>query len=214
MGFFGDLIGGFTGKNDRDAARKANAAYAGGIDAGVNQARPVFEEGYGAAMGQLKPLANQGQQYNAMLANLYGVNGQEAQAEAQNAFMSDPMRQGQFANMLTGLERGTNAAGLRGSGREMLAAERAGQGMYDNWLQGFGNQAARGAGYVGNRAMLDVDQGNTIGNMLYGSEVAKGQSRAGMEQAIGQSRNALSNNLMGIAGLGVKAATGGLFGGK
>lgn len=214
MGFFSDLVDGFTGKAQKDAAVDSHRAYSNALNRGVAQARPEFEQGYGNAMEAYQPLADQGQEYNALLANLYGLNGADEQGEAQNAFMQDPMRQGQLSMAVRGADRGANASGLWGSGRQALAGERAAQGVYDNWLAGVGNQAARGAGYIGNRAMLDVEQGNTIGNMLYGTEAAKGQSAAGMNQAIGQSKSVFGNNLMGIAGLGVKAATGGLFGGS
>lgn len=211
---FGKLWDSFTGDAQADAARKADKLYRRGLTTAVNQARPVFEEGYGAAMDQYQPLADQGQQYNALLADLYGVNGQDAQSAAQEMYMNDPMRQGQLSMAIRGVDRGANASGLYGSGRMALAGERAAQGLYNDWMQGFGNQAARGAGYVGNRAMLDIDQGNTIGNMLYGTEAAKAQSRAGSAQAVGQAKGMFANNLLGVAGLGVKAATGGLFGGR
>ena len=214
MGFFGDLIGGFTGKNQADAAKKADRRYRQGIDSAVNMARPEFEGGYQNAMDQYQPLADQGQQYNAMLANLYGLNGQDALLEAQNAYLNDPMRQGQLSMAVRGVDRGANASGLYGSGRMALAGERAAQGLYNDWLSGVQGQAAQGAGYIGNRAMLDIDQGNTIGNMLYGSEAAKAQSRAGAAQQVGQAKSAFANNLLGVAGLGVKAYTGGMFGGK
>jgi len=80
-------------------------------------------------------------------------------------------------------------------------------------LSGVQGQAAQGAGYIGNRAMLDIDQGSTIGNMLYGSEAAKAQSRAGAAQQIGAAKSTYANNLLKVAGLGVKAYTGGMFGG-
>lgn len=211
---FGKLWDSFTGDAQADAARKADKLYRRGLTTAVNQARPVFEEGYGAAMDQYQPLADQGQQYNALLADLYGVNGADAQSAAQEMYMNDPMRQGQLSMAIRGVDRGANASGLYGSGRMALAGERAAQGLYNDWMQGFGNQAARGAGYVGNRAMLDIDQGNTIGNMLYGTEAAKAQSRAGSAQAVGQAKGMFANNLLGVAGLGVKAATGGLFGGR
>lgn len=214
MGFFGDLIGGFTGKNEADAAKKADRRYRQGIDNAVNQARPVFNKGYNAAMDQYQPLADQGQQYNALLADLYGVNGPEAQAAAQEMYMDDPMRQGQLSMAIRGVDRGANASGLYGSGRMALAGERAAQGLYNDWMQGFGNQAAQGAGYIGNRAMLDIDKGNTIGNMLYGSEAAKAQSRAGAAQQVGQAKSMFANNLLNVAGLGVKAYTGGIGGRK
>lgn len=214
MGFFGDLIGGFTGKNQADAAKKADRRYRQGIDNAVNRARPVFNKGYNAAMDQYQPLADQGQQYNALLADLYGVNGPDAQAAAQEMYMADPMRQGQLSMAIRGVDRGANASGLYGSGRMALAGERAAQGLYNDWMQGFGNQAAQGAGYIGNRAMLDIDKGNTIGNMLYGSEAAKAQSSANSAQQVGQAKSMFANNLLGVAGLGVKAYTGGMFGGK
>ena len=182
------------------------------LKASKGAADSALSQGYTGAMGDYKtaqgmydPYVKQGQQANSMYGNALGLNGVDAQKSfGANYAAADQFREqnADFAN--NALMRQYNAKGMGNSGTAALATQRAslerGSQDYNNYLNRLQGQGQQGFQATG--AQAGLQQG--MGDMTYGY----GQQRAGNEinygNALAQSRSTGINNLMGLAGLGLK----------
>lgn len=171
----------------------------------------ALKEGYTGANANLNqaydlytPYAESGQQGSSLYNQAIGIGTPEQRTAAQGIYLNDPMQQAQLGQSSNALLRNLNARGA-GPGVQALGASRVSAENYGNWLnrlQGVGQQglAATGAqaGVRGSQAELNYGYGAT---------------RAGQEtsfgNAMGASRNILTNNLLNAAGTAAK-----FFGGK
>lgn len=200
MSFFGDLIGGFTGKSQQQDIQNANAQAKSALGTGRDQAL----DQYGQARDMYNPYAQQGLRANALYGDATGANGQDAYKTAMSNYAgSDPFRQ---QNELYARQADQQRYGARGwTGNSSLAAARASTergatdwNAYLTRLQGQGQQGLQATGAQAGltQGMGDIQSG--YGQQMAGNAINYGNAMAG-------TRNILGNNLMGLGGLALKA---------
>lgn len=204
MGFFGDLWGGFTGESQKKALAAGKQASDAALQSGYDQGKPYLQQ----ASNAFAPYAQSGQQANQFYNDALGLNGDAARTTATNTLTSNPLFQGQLGQDSNAMSRILNAQGASGGGKAQLAAQRVFQQTAGNWLDRYAQQGQQGLQAANGQANAFTNQGNY--------EYGYGATRAGQEtqnaNAMAQASGIGINNLLGVAGLGVKAA--GLFGGS
>lgn len=197
MSLFSNFTGGDTRRSLRQAERKLGENFGYG--------RNALIEGRDQALGYLEPYQDGGESldfYDRLLA------GDE---EAVRVAMENPMFSGQLQNAQNALLANQNARGMSGSGAAALAAARVNQDDAYRRIGLYGNRAQMGGQYAGMGAQTSMAAANALNQNFMG----EGQGRANIQGQIGQTYNAGMNNLLGIAGAGIKAmGPGGLFGRK
>ncbi len=144
-----------------------------------------------------------GQAFNAMLS-AQGLNGQDAQQEYFNNYMSSPA----IDSSMRAVNRAMAAKGLSNSGAANLAAARVWQDDYNtnqNRMIQLGQQGQTAA-----TGQATFDQG--IGDMRFGTGQLKANNAVNLGNAMAQSRNVGINNLMSLGGMALKATGWGGFG--
>lgn len=197
MSFFGS----FFGSDQKKDLVRANAQATGAINQGLEAGRA----GYEAGRSRFDPYETGGRAgYNALLGAL-GLNGTGAQTEFLDRYREDPTQQ----YMQQAVARQFAARGLSDSGASRLASARVwneGYNTHLNRLTGIGQQGQQAAG---NQAQFD--QG--IGDLEFGTGQLRANQAINFGNALAANRSTGINNLLGVAGLGVKAL-GGMYGGK
>jgi hypothetical protein len=215
MSFFSDLLG----KSSAKAATQLGQRNMGRINEGFDSAGTFARQGYDASTERLNPFLQSSSRGYNMLADSYGLSGDEARQRAFQTYQSDPFNQhsGQITqNMLGNVMRTAASRGMGNSGATQLAMSRAGLEAQDrriaDWRGGlgqFGNQAVGIAG-----TMAGLDQG------YYGGEADRAVSRANAlnqtdanaTMAASNARMAGVNNLLSgvgnIAGMGIRGYMG------
>jgi hypothetical protein len=209
MGFFSDLMG----KTSANAATALGQRNMGRINQGYDDAGRQRTTQYGTATGRLEPMFGQAQRGGNLLADTYGINGDDARQRSFETYSSDPFnaQSGQITNNLLSNIMRTNASrGMGNSGASQLAMSRAGLESQDrriaDWrqgLSGFGNQAA-GLGTA--LAGLDTGYGDAMAGDAIGRSNALNSTDANATMAANNARMSGVNNLMsGIGFLGGQA---------
>jgi hypothetical protein len=196
------LLGSFLGKDQRKDIQRANAQANQYLDTGYNSANAD----YGQAIAGYDPYVQSGQQANTFYSNALGLNGADAQNQSLQTLTSNPLFQGQLAQDSNALLRTLNAQGASGGGKAQLAGQRVFQQTAGNWLDRYnqlGSQGLQATGAQGNALMGRGDLASNYASAKAGNAINYGN-------ALAQSRNTSINNLLGVAGLGVSALTGGL----
>jgi len=202
MSFFGDLIGGFTGKAQQNDIKNANSQATAALGQGRDQALGA----YGQAQRLYDPYAQQGGRANALYGDALGVNGAGARTAATANFAStNPYSQAGDDYAMRGVQRQMNARGAGNSGNALLAMQRVGSERFDqrynNWMGQLGQQGQQGLQATGAQAGLQQGMGDIqsgYSQQMAGNAINYGNAMAG-------TRNILSNNLMGLGGLALKA---------
>jgi hypothetical protein len=215
MSFFSDLLGKSSAKAANQLGQRSMARTNEGFDSAGNFAR----QGYDASTGRLNPFLESSSRGYNMLADSYGLGGDEARQRAFQTYQSDPFNQhsGQITqNMLGNVMRTAASRGMGNSGATQLAMSRAGLDAQDrriaDWRGGlgqFGNQAIGLAG-----TMAGLDQG------YFGGEADRSIARANAlnttdanaTMAASNARMSGVNNLLSgvgnIAGMGIRGYMG------
>jgi len=114
-----------------------------------NQIANQQKQGYAQAQSYLNPFYNTGTQANGQLANLLGLNGQDAGTTATNALLNDPGYQFRLAQGQKSLDQNLAAQGLTGSGAQIKGALDYNQGSaaqeYQQAIANLTNQSNQGA---------------------------------------------------------------------
>lgn len=211
MGLFSNFFGGDAKKYITGSTKKANAL----LEEGKAAATPLIQGGYDQAIAGMQPYMEGGAAGQTMYDDLLGLNGPEARAAAQELLMSDPAFQGQLGQSQNALLRGMNARGMSGSGAGALAAERVFQQQYGDVLGRYANRGAQGMQAAGATGQFAVGRGQDLGNLEFGTRQMLANNQINKGNALASNANTGMNNLLGVAGLGVKAmGGGGLFGQK
>lgn len=211
-----------TGKNALDAYSQGRTSSIDAIRQGFGYGREAIQTGMDKASGYFDPYMQTGKQYNAMLANALGANGQPAQSDFYaNYANNDPFRaeNEQLANQ--SIMRAMNAQGLGGSGREGLAVSRAslerGSQDMNRYLDRLQAGSDRGGQYAGQLGAIQMQGAQGIGQLyagqanaedsaqrFYGGNIANtwqstGNSAANLATQLGMAQannaNQLGNNL-------------------
>ena len=211
MSFFSDFFGKSQQRDLSAANAQATANINSGYDKGISAAKDYGQQ----SEGFYQPWSEGGRKANTAYEDSLGLNGaqggQNALAMYGNA--RNPYLQYEQDMAQRGMDRAANARGALNSGSNALAVARARMGMgyqdYNNWqgqLRGQGQM-----GYQADSAMSGIRQ-NT-GRYVADSEVGRGGALASNAinygNALAASRGIGINNMMGLAGLGVRAFGGG-----
>lgn len=229
MGLWGDLFGGDA---EKEAAAKDQAA----AQSYQNQALGYLQSGYGSGTTALNqgisaynPLAQLGQQYNqagTTWLNALGVNGPQAQAQAQSAFTASPGFHLTQQTALDAIDRRRAIGGMYASGNadqdtSNWITQNLYQNQYQPWMQGLQSAAGMGGQYTGAAAqgqqqgytsLADLasqyaqNQSNIAGNVMNTDVAANNLAAAGEAQG---AKNLLGAGLS-IAGMVAAPFTGGL----
>jgi hypothetical protein len=183
LGSLGSGLLGFFGANSAANAQAQAAA----------QALAFQKYVFGVNQGNLNPFIQTGQQADASLAALYGLNG--SGTPNYSAFLNSPDYQFAFGQGLNATTNLLSAKGDLASGGGLAALTNFGQGLAS---QQFGNYYNR---------LLSLSQlGANAASALAGSNVQSSGQIGNTQQAIGQAQAA------GIVG-GTNALTGAIGGG-
>lgn len=204
MSFLSNLFGGLTGSSQRKALRNANAQAQGYLDTGEGDLRA----GYNKAFGYIDPYAQMGLQAQTSYFDALGLNGEQARARFQQMYQSDPMLSGAAALDQNRLMKLYNAQGSANSGVAALAGARAGMENYGNFLNRFAGQGQQGQQAAQFGAGLSAQRGQD----LLGLSATRAGNAINFGNAMASSHNSGINNLLSIAGLGLKAFGVGGFG--
>jgi hypothetical protein len=191
MSLFSDLFN--PSKKYDQAAQNIQA----GITQGRSEALPILEKGqqtltdyYGNAINTLQgPLSGSTAGGANLYADLTGANGPEGQARARAAFQTDPGYEFTKNEALQGVQRATGTGGFQDSGNVLTALQDRAAGLAS---QQYGNWAARLQPYLGQQSDIakalagvygtaggDItSQGNSIANLLYGSDTGAANAAA------------------------------------
>lgn len=212
MGLISDIVGSITGKTAAKELRKGKAATDKLLDDSYNTGVvPAYNEAY-----QLyDPYKQQGDAAQKMLMDSLGVNGTEAQGAVLAQYEgANPFRQFNINRGVQAVNRAKNAGGNAWSGAAALAGNRVAQERGSQDLQQWRENLMAGGqtGFNATSAQAGIKAG--MGNNAW----AYGTTKAGVQQnhsnAMAQNSNTLANNLLGIAGMGLKASGVGGYGAK
>lgn len=170
-------------------------------------------EGFDTARGYIDPYATSGRQYQGVYDDLMGLNGDEARARGQGIITSDPLWSGALAQQSQAAQRALNARGLGGSGTAALAGQRVLLENYNNVLNRYQQGGQQGMAAAGMGADIASRYGSDRAGLTYGVGQQLAGNRINQANAMAASRNTLTNNLLGVAGVAVNAFAPG-FGGS
>jgi len=213
LSFFGD----FFGQGQRRDIKKGYADSTQMLRDGYDQGRQDIGGYYDKGMGMLQPFMQGGQKANALYLDYLGANGPDAQRAAFSAFQNDPGFQQQMQAGVNALDNSATARGGLYSGAAMKGVANFGQQFqrqaFNDRMGMLGGAAQQGqqAGMAG--AGLASQTGGQLGNMAFGFGQQNAANRINYANSLAQNRNVGINNLMGAAGLGLKAFGFGGFGG-
>ena len=207
MSFFQDFFG-KTQQKDLSAGRAQ-------ADATINQygdrARSAYQQGADQASGYYAPWSQSGQRGQTAYENSLGLNGDTGAQDALAMYKSasNPSLGYMQDQAQLGIDRAANARGFLNSGGNALAAAKArmdlGYQDYQNWqnnIRGVGQQ-----GYAADAARAGIAQnaGQYAANSYQGQGEALAGNAINYSNALAASRNIGINNLLGVAGVGVRA---------
>lgn len=213
MGFF-DLFGQGARKDIKKGYRDSREM----LQEGYDQGRADIGDYYGRGLEFINPFMQGGQRANALYLDYLGANGPEAQKAAFANFQQDPGYQQQLQAGIGALDNSATARGGLYSGAAMKGVANYGQQFqrqaFNDRMAQLGGAAQQGqqAGIAG--AGLASQTGAQLGNMAFGFGQQNAANRINYGNALAQNRNVGMNNLLGIAGLGMKAFGFGGFGGR
>lgn len=146
------------------------------------------------ARNDLRPYVETGYDANALMADLYGFNGPEAQTAAQGRFRTDPGYQFQMSEGLRAVEGSAAARGSALSGGTLQALQSRGQGIadqsYGNWYSRLSDMGRQGQASAAGSADISQRAGAQTA-ALWGDY---GAARAGGALGVGGS---ISDSLSG-----------------
>jgi hypothetical protein len=212
MSFFDSFFGNSQRRDIKNAYRDSQGMLRDGYD----QGRQDIGDYYGKGMGMLQPFMEGGQKANALYLDYLGANGPDAQRAAFASFQNDPGFQQQMQAGIGALDNSATARGGLYSGAAMKGIANFGQQFqrqaFNDRMGMLGGAAQQGqqAGMAG--AGLASQTGGQLGNMAFGFGQQNAANRINYGNAMAGSRNIGLNNLMGVAGLGLKAFGFGGFG--
>jgi len=207
MGFFGSLFG---TDQQRDLAN-ANAQATAALSGGRKRARREYTTGLTNALGRINPYEEGGREGFDLYRGSIGAGGPEGYRRAYETFQADPFLAGSEAAAQGDLDRlfaRYNNRGYADAGTSRRAIADASMGAYDrrvadmrNRWQGLGE---RGQGVAQFGAGLESDMGNRLGDLEYGYGQQRAANDISYGNALAASRSIPINNLLNIAGLGVR----------
>lgn len=207
MAFWDWLTGG-------GARRDLQGAYTGSegdLASGYADARGISDDYYGRAQNYLAPYIQRGNDADAVMRNALGLNGRAAQTAYYHDFQTDPGFQGEVDAGVRTLDRSAAGRGNLYSGAQMKALQGWGQQKMGeayrqryNMLAGYGQQGLQASQAA---AGMAGQHGSDMTNLRYGYGQQRAGNRIQFGNAMAGSRNTLTNNLLGLGNLAVRAAS-------
>lgn len=183
----------------------------GNTEKGYDKAGKQYKsakKGFRRTMRQTNPLYRQmmrsGQRSNNLLSDYLGLNGTDNQQAAYDSYMTGPGFDFEMDNGIRALDASAAARGGLYSGKNMMAQQKFGQGLYagrlNDYLNRLGNQTQVGMqgaqGITGNRQALN------------NYKIGQGQMAIAAGQAADAGNQAALGNFLGMAGTGLSFAMG------
>lgn len=200
MGFLSNLVGGFTGSAAKKQLNKGISA----VKEGTQQQTGAYQTYGNQAQGYVAPYRESGERFNRLYGDAYGVNGVPARTAAQDLYLSDDVEGRGRTYDLSRSGRAMNASGNFTSGTAALADSRIRDSRYWNWVNGLERGAGQGQNAAATSAGLAQQTGGQIGG-AYGNQSGQLANLYGQQAA---NANTLAQNVIGVGGLAVSAATG------
>lgn len=172
------MFSNLTGGKSRRDARLANNDATRMLDAGYADARKSYDQAYDL----YEPYGASGRQAQGVYDNLLGLNGNDARAQSQGIYSSDPYAQGALNLSQNAMSRALNARGSLGGGKGLLAGERVAQENYGNWMDRYRQQGQQGLQVAGAQSGIRAAQGDMRYNhaaTLAGNRINLGNAMAG-----------------------------------
>lgn len=190
------LLGSFFGSDQKKYLQQSNKQATNALAQGYSSANQRYDQ----AASSYDPYVQGGQRGQTAYENSLGLNGQAGAQSAYDAYSSNPAYAVANNYGMDSLAKKYNATGNVNSGANALAMARAGvenYSQYQNQLAGLGSQGLQATG-----AQSAVRAGQ--GDMAMGYGATRANQATAMGNALAQNSATGINNLLGVAGLGVK----------
>jgi hypothetical protein len=194
----------FTGSKARKDMARANAQATAALSEGYGQQQQRYDQ----AFDIYSPYAQQGKAANDFYTNALGLGGQDAQNQAIGTLTSNPLFQGQLGQESNALSRQLNARGMGAGGTAAMAGQRVFQQTAGNWLDRYRDAGRQGFEATNQQGNIRMGQGDNA----MGFAATRANQGIQYGNALASTRNTGLNNLMGLAGVGIKAYTAGMGG--
>lgn len=201
MGIFDNWDGGQSRSDIYDGQGKAKQI----IHNGMRTGQDWLNRTHRRSMGYLNPYIQSGLEGSEYYDDLLGLNGWRSRDDAQDMLMRDKAFQGKLGQDQNAMLRAMNARGNSNSGAGALAAERVFQQNYGDVLNRYAGRAQQGYQAASQGAGLATQYGRDSANLQFGGRQQIAQNAITSANAIAGTRGTGMNNLLGIAGLGLKA---------
>lgn len=229
MGFLSALTGSSTGKATMNAANQNKDLITGFQGLGnkiIDTGEGKSEDALNSAIGVYDPWVTSGTAANTLYGDALGLNGEEGNSRATDAFQAGPGYQFALDQGTQAALRGASAGGMLNSGNTLTALTQFGQGLanqeYGGWLGRLAGVSSQGLSAAGGQAsgyggLSNLYQAGTDNRLDLESNVTKGLMDANNQWAQGKEAQTaakggfLKNLISGGVGLLTKGATGGLF---
>lgn len=208
LGYGAYLLTGRFGQDAADSITDADKDIQGGVQAGIDENRRQFD----VAQGMLDPYAQAGAQATQMQADLAGINGPQAQAQAMQLIQGSPQfaamqQQGEQAILRNASATGNLRTGNAQAQLAQLSPALLAQ-LIDQRYGQLGGMASIGAGAAGSLAAGAQGMGQVNADLIQQGAASSAGARLGAQQAQQNARNQVFNLGMQGAGLATTAFTG------
>lgn len=207
----------FTGKAQRDDISRGRAEADAALDKGYGQFKSTREDYLGRSLGEFDGLQGDiqaGRDANNLYRIALGLDGSEAQQGYFDAFNEDPGYQALQANAVNAVENSAAARGGLFSGSTVRGITDRVSLMKNNLFNDRLNRLAQlgqsgaslGYNTAAARSGLLNSTGTDIGDAQFGMGQLKANNAVSANNAIGQTRAAPINNLIGLMSAGARIA--------
>ena len=183
----------------------------GNTEAGYAKAGKQYKsakKGFRRTMRQTNPLYRQmmrsGRRSNNLLSDYLGLNGRDNQQAAYDSYMTGPGFDFEMEKGVAALDASAAARGGLYSGKNMMAQQEFGQGLYAGRLNDYLNRLS-GQTQVGMQGAQGLASNRQA---LNNYKIGQGQMAIAQGQAQDAGNQAAFGNMMGIIGTGIGLATG------
>lgn len=208
LGYGAYLLTGNFGQDNAKSIQEGSAAQQQAFGSGIDEVRRQFD----VAQGMLDPYAQAGAQATQMQADLAGINGPQAQAQAMQMIQSSPQfaamqQQGEQAILRNASATGNLRTGNAQAQLAQLSPALLAQ-LIDQRYGQLGGMAGIGASAAGSLAAAGQGTGQSVADLMAQQGAAQAGGILGQQQAIQGGRNQAFNLASTLGGLGITAATG------
>ena len=208
LGYGAYLLTGRFGEDAKDAAQTAAQQQTQAAQAGIGEQRRQFD----VAQGMLDPYAQAGAQATQMQADLAGINGPQAQAQAMQLIQGSPQfaamqQQGEQAILRNASATGNLRTGNAQAQLAQLSPALLAQ-LIDQRYGQLGGMAGIGAGAAGSLAAGAQGMGQSVADLMGQQGAAQAGATLAGQQAQQNARNQVFNLGLQGAGLAATAFTG------